>query len=311
MKRDIRAGHFETGERRDRPFVRGAKPERDLEQRAARACDIARGEVVVVGGLRAARDSTALAGLLAAACAEAGGSLVLAHVNAGLRPSAWRGRSRRSRDRSGARRPGRRRLPRVRHFCRGPLTRRALRGARRDRARRRGGAHLHGAPRSGSDGDGASSRSFAGAGPAGLSGIVRAAASSRRASRSSARSWTWSPGNCAPTARCVISPMRSIRRTSIRPIAATRCARRCRPCASRISHLDAAVVARCATILQQERAGLPRAGPARASARRARGGDGRRARRHVRAARRRGPGDRAPARSGRHFLRHGVEVVVE
>jgi tRNA(Ile)-lysidine synthase len=68
--------------------VRGAKPERALELRAARACGVVAGEVVVVAA-SGGPDSTALAALAAVACAEAGGSLLLAHVNHELRPGAW------------------------------------------------------------------------------------------------------------------------------------------------------------------------------------------------------------------------------
>jgi tRNA(Ile)-lysidine synthase len=68
--------------------VRGAKPERALETRAARACGVGAGEVVVVAA-SGGPDSTALAGLAAVACAEAGGSLVLAHVNHERRAGAW------------------------------------------------------------------------------------------------------------------------------------------------------------------------------------------------------------------------------
>ena len=68
--------------------MRGAKPERALEQRTARACAVVAGEVVVVAA-SGGPDSTALAALAASACSEAGGTLVLAHVNHALRPGAW------------------------------------------------------------------------------------------------------------------------------------------------------------------------------------------------------------------------------
>jgi tRNA(Ile)-lysidine synthase len=68
--------------------MRGARPFAALEESVAEAAAPERGEVLVAA-VSGGPDSAALAALLAACCARAGATLVLAHVNHGLRRSAW------------------------------------------------------------------------------------------------------------------------------------------------------------------------------------------------------------------------------
>ncbi len=68
--------------------MRGAKPERALEEAAAAACALAPGETVLVAASGGA-DSTALAALAAAAAEAVGATVVLGHVNHAQRPSSW------------------------------------------------------------------------------------------------------------------------------------------------------------------------------------------------------------------------------
>jgi tRNA(Ile)-lysidine synthase len=68
--------------------VRGARPFASLERLVGEALSPAAGEVVVLA-CSGGPDSIALAGLLAAATRAAGASIVLAHVNHGVRAGAW------------------------------------------------------------------------------------------------------------------------------------------------------------------------------------------------------------------------------
>ena len=69
-------------------MTRGAHPERALEEALARDVALAPGEVVLVAASGGA-DSTALAALVARAADESGATPVLGHVNHGVRPGAW------------------------------------------------------------------------------------------------------------------------------------------------------------------------------------------------------------------------------
>jgi len=68
--------------------VRGAKPERSLEKRVADEAALQAGEVVVAA-TSGGSDSGALAALLTRVADDIGARVVLAHVNHALRASAW------------------------------------------------------------------------------------------------------------------------------------------------------------------------------------------------------------------------------
>ncbi|GAC1306057.1 MAG: hypothetical protein NVSMB21_08380 [Vulcanimicrobiaceae bacterium] len=68
--------------------MRGARPLAALEASVAERLAIARGEVVLAA-VSGGSDSVALAGIASRLATEAGATLVLAHVNHGLRPGAW------------------------------------------------------------------------------------------------------------------------------------------------------------------------------------------------------------------------------
>lgn len=68
--------------------MRGAKPELSLEKRVADEAALAPGEVVVAAA-SGGSDSGALAALLARAAGDAGARIVLAHVNHAVRAGAW------------------------------------------------------------------------------------------------------------------------------------------------------------------------------------------------------------------------------
>ena len=68
--------------------VRGTHPERALETFVERQAKLCAGETIVAA-TSGGPDSGALAALLAHAASRAGASLLLAHVNHALRPSAW------------------------------------------------------------------------------------------------------------------------------------------------------------------------------------------------------------------------------
>jgi len=68
--------------------VRGARPFAGLEAGVARAVAPRAGETLVAA-ISGGPDSVALAALLSPATRAVGASIVLVHVNAGLRPSAW------------------------------------------------------------------------------------------------------------------------------------------------------------------------------------------------------------------------------
>ena len=286
--------------------MRGAKPERDLELRAARDFAIASGEVVIVAA-SGGPDSTALAALVAMACAEVGGSLVLAHVNHALRRGAWQdegvvlatGATLGARVVAVSLGPGSSSEARLRDERYAALADIA-RGAR---ARRIFTAH-HAADQT----ETVLLALFRGAGPAGLSGIPRTR--------------ELEPGLVLERPLLAVEPEELRAYCSLRHLAYAldptntdpayrRNAVRASLPALRLAypHLDAAV-ARCAKILGEERAGLPRAG----------------LRERLRAELVATTGDArdvtferldAAARAiergsaGRHFLRHGVEVVVE
>ncbi len=286
--------------------MRGAKPERDLELRVARECEIAPGDVVVVAA-SGGPDSTALAALMAVACAEAGGSLVLAHVNAALRPGAWQ-------DEAVVVATGATLGARVIAVSLppGPAAEARLRDERyaalADIARGVGASHIFTAHHAADQTETVLLALFRGAGPAGLSGIPRTR--------------ELAPGLTLERPLLGVEPEELRAYCTLRHVAYAldptngdtayrRNAVRATLPALRLAypHLDAAV-ARCATILREERAGLPRAG----------------VRERLRAELVAATGDArdvtferldAAARAiergaaGRHFLRHGVEVVVE
>jgi tRNA(Ile)-lysidine synthase len=68
--------------------VRGARPSRHLEEHAATALALSTGETVLVAA-SGGPDSTALAALAAGAASRGGATVVLAHVNHGVRSGAW------------------------------------------------------------------------------------------------------------------------------------------------------------------------------------------------------------------------------
>jgi tRNA(Ile)-lysidine synthase len=68
--------------------VRGARPSRHLEEHAAAALALRPGETVLAAA-SGGPDSTALAALAASAAGRSGATVVLAHVNHGVRPDAW------------------------------------------------------------------------------------------------------------------------------------------------------------------------------------------------------------------------------
>lgn len=68
--------------------MRGAKPRASLESAVKRAAGVRRGEVLVAA-VSGGPDSAALGALLAVAADRAGATVVFAHINHGLRRSAW------------------------------------------------------------------------------------------------------------------------------------------------------------------------------------------------------------------------------
>lgn len=68
--------------------MRGSRPRRRLEEIVAREIAPAEGETILAA-VSGGPDSVALAALLRTACARAGASVVLGHVNHGMRPGAW------------------------------------------------------------------------------------------------------------------------------------------------------------------------------------------------------------------------------
>jgi tRNA(Ile)-lysidine synthase len=286
--------------------MRGAKPERDLESRVARECDVAKGEVVLVAA-SGGPDSTALAALAALACAKAGATLVLGHVNHELRRGAWQdeavvlaaGATLQARVVAASLAPGSGAEARLRDERYAALA---------DIAHRVGARRIFTAHHAADQTETVLLALFRGAGPAGLTGIARrrelgaglvlerpllgVEPEALRAYCAARRlAYALDPSNGDTT----------YRRNAVR--AALPALRGSYP------HLDAAV-ARCAAILREEKAELPRA----------------RLRARLRAEVVAATGDArdvtferldAAARAiergatGRHFLRRGVEVIVE
>ena len=286
--------------------MRGARPERDLELRVARACAPRAGEVVVVAA-SGGPDSTALAALVAAACRQAGATLVLAHVNHALRPTAWQdeavvlavGASLGFRVVATSLPPGssaEARLRDERYAALGEV------------ARDLGAGRIFTAHHAEDQTETLLLALFRGAGPAGLTGMPRrrqlapgVALERPLLEVEPAELRAYCAAHQLPFALDPANDDLDYRRNALR--AALPALRATFP------RLDAAV-ARCATILREERSGIPRAG----------------LRERLRAELTAATGDArdvtferldAAARAiergapGRHYLRRGVEVVVE
>ncbi len=286
--------------------MRGAKPQRELELRFARECALRAGEAVVVAA-SGGPDSTALAALAARACEHAGATLVLAHVNHALRSSAWQdeavvlavGAALRVRTIAVSLAPG-------------PSAEARLRDERYTAlvtvARTLSATRIFSGHHAEDQTETVLLALFRGAGPSGLSGMPRrrqlapdVALERPLLDVEPLELRTYCAAQHLPFALDPTNDDPQYRRNAVR--AALPGLRAAFP------HLDAAV-ARCATILREERAGVPRA----------------RLRERLREELAAATGDArdvsferldAAARAiergapGRHFLRHGVEMVVE
>ncbi len=286
--------------------MRGARPFAALEAAVAAAVAPRPGETLVAA-VSGGPDSVALAGLLAPAARAAGATLVLAHVNAGLRASAWQdeavtlsvGATLRARVVAVSLAPGDADEARLRDERYGALAR---------IARATGASRVFTAHHAADQSETVLLALLRGTGPDGLSGmpierdlepglrLVRPLLAHEPADLAAYAAALHLP-HAADPSNANLDYRRNAVRAALEQLRAA------------FPHLDASV-ARCATILRDERAGDERA----------------RLRSELRAAIAAASGDArdvtferldAAARAlergthGRHYLRRGVELIVE
>ena len=286
--------------------MRGARPERELELLAARECAFVAGESVVVAA-SGGPDSTALAALAARAARDADATLVLAHVNHALRDGAWQdegvvlaaGSLLRARVVTVGLEPGPGAEARLREERYAALV--AI-------ARDCGAARILTAHHAADQTETVLLALFRGTGPAGLCGMPRRRAAAPGISLErpllGVEPETLLAYCAAQHLPYVLDPTNDDVTYARNAVRATLPSLR-----GAFPHLDAAV-ARCATILREERDGEPRAAlrerlrvEVAAATGDARDVSFERLDSAARAIER--------GRPGRHFLRHGVEVIVE